>query len=430
MSLIPSAFRRLVALLRRSPRRTVVGLALLLLAGSALGFGLHARNQWRGAQEDASTGQLDRARSRIAFCLWLWPQNAEVHLLAARIARLQGEFKTAEDHLNQCKKLQRGATEALQIEFLFLRVQTGDVDEVASPLLKLVDEKHPQSLLILETLCRAYMHNLRCGPALNGLARWMELAPEAATPYHWRGWVMERLNNVSAARADYERALELDPDLFAARLRVAEMFLEDSNPPAALPHLQRLQQQAPNRASVQARLGQCRLMQGFPEEARPLMEAAVKEMPDDPSLLVHLAKLEIQEGHPAEAEPWLKRVLAKDPYDAEAEYTLFECMRLQGRQDEAAKVLADYEKHKLLLKRAHELLKEETINPTPGPKAPSEVGRTFLSIGQERLGIFWLHQALERDANHKPTHEALAEHYEKKGDADKAASHRRRAAAP
>jgi tetratricopeptide (TPR) repeat protein len=410
---------------RRRPRTTGVVLALLVLAGAGVGLPWYAFHEWHAAQAAVKGGRPAEARRHLDICLFFWPRSLPVHLLAARAARSTGDFAAAEAHLNRCLKLQNGATEDVQLEFLLMRVQTGEVDDVAPELMRYVDNKHPETPLILETLSGAYMHDLRYGPALAYLNRWVQEAPDSATALYWRGWVWERLNDYEGGKRDYLHALEVDPDIVPARLRLAEMYLERSNPAEALPHLERLRQQHPERADVMARLGQCRFLQGELKEARPLLEDAVKEMPKDSALLIHLAKLELQEERPAEAEKWLRQLLKADRSDLEAQYTLVSSLQLQGRQEDAAAALAQYQQDKDLLQRADRLLKDEAERPSRGPDVPYEIGSSFLRIGQERLGTYWLNQALQRDPGHKPSHQALAEYYESKGEPDKAAPHRR-----
>src|SRR5207248_6012552 len=116
--------------------------------------------------------------------------------------------------------LQDGAaSDDVKLEFLLMRVQGGEVDEVAPQLRECVDHGHPEAPLILETLSRAYMHNLRYGDALGALNRWVKEAPESAEPLHWRGWVKERVNDSKGAMRDYQEALECDPALVPVRLR-------------------------------------------------------------------------------------------------------------------------------------------------------------------------------------------------------------------
>ncbi len=417
--------RRLGKGVRRHPRTVVLVLVLVTLAG-AYGYVLR---QWHLAQAAVKDHPAE-ARDRLGLCLLLWPRSTQVHLLAARAARLTGDLEGAEAHLHRCLKLEHGATQDVQLEFLLLRVQRGQVDEVRPALLDYVMVKHPQTSLILETLARAYMQNARYQAAFGVLDRWIREVPEAAEPHHWRGWILERMLDFEGARKDYERAIELDPDLADVRLRLAELWLAKANPPGALPHLERLRRDFPDRPDVLARLGQCRLLQGQTEEARRLLEAAAPRLPHDIPLLINLAKLELQEGRPAQAEQWLRRALEEDPTDTEARYNLATTLRTQGRREEAAAALEQHEKDKARLIRATHLLRDEVDRPTTNPDALCEVGTLFLDSKQERLGLYWLHQALEYDPNHRPTHQALAAYYERKGDRDKAAAHRRRLEPP
>lgn len=402
-------------------------LVLLLLTGAAIGVREYALRQWQAAQAALKDDRLAEAKDRLDFCLRVWPRSPEVHLLAARVARLSADSAAAEAYLNRCLELQGGATEAVQLEFLLVRLQGADADETMPALIDLVEKNHPQTPAILETLARYYMHRLRYKEAYACLSRWIEGYPDSAKPYHWRGWVLERLNNHKRAMQDYLQALELKPGLTRVRLRVAEMLLEEKRPLDALPHLEQLISQLPDSPEVQARLGQCRFLQGQMEEARRLLEAAAPHLPKDPALLLHLAKLELQEGRVTEAEHWARRVLQLDSTDMEAHYTLASVLQFQGRSVEAAVELKEYERSKALVERLNTLLKEEAEHPTQRPDAPAEIGTILLGVGQgqEQLAVYWLELALERDPRHQPAHKALAEYYEKKGDTAQAASHRR-----
>ncbi len=411
---------------RSRPKTTVLVLTLLAAAGIGAGLYAYALHQWNMAQSALKDDRLAEARSQLAFCLTVWPRSAPVHLLAARAARLSGDFAGADAHLKECKNLLEGTTEDIQLEYLLMRVQKGEVEEVAPLLLLYIEKKHPESALILETLAGAYLHNLRYGPALAYLHRWIQAAPDTARAYQMRGWVLERVNDNAGAVGDYKRALELNPDLVVVRLRLVEVFLEKSNPLDALPHLERLMEQFPDRADVLARMGQCRYLQGQPAEARRLLEAAAEELPNDAPLLITLAKLDLQEDRPIEAERWLRRALKADPTDAEAQYKLVESLRKQGRHEEAAAALGQFERESALLRRANKLLLEEGENPNVDPEGLYEVGVVYLRGGQERLGVYWLRKVLDRNPNHQATLTALAEHYEKKGDKEQAANYRRR----
>jgi tetratricopeptide (TPR) repeat protein len=399
--------------------------ALVVLVGVGAGLYGYALHCWYGARSAIENGNFAEARAGLDFCLAVWPRSPEVHRLAARAARLGGDILGAEEHLKRCLQLDRGADEATQLEYLLLRVQTGEEEEVAPDLFRLVDSKHPQSPLILETIARAYMQRLRYGPAYSCLERWIKEVPGTAKAYHWRGWVLERLDNPKEAMKDYQEALKLDPDLTAVRMRVAEMLLEDNQPGPALVHLERLRKKQPDDPEVMARLGQCKLLQGETEEARAILEAVVQKLPNDVPVLLHLGKLEL-EGNPVRAEAWLRRAQKVDPMDTEVQFNLASAFSLQGRKEEATAVMERCEKQKAVLKRANLLLKDEAKASSKDPGPPTEVGSLLVEMGNERQGLYWLEQALQRDPNYQPAHRALAAYYEKKGDSQRAASHRGR----
>ena len=415
--------------IRRRPRLTVLSV-VVLVAGAGFGLWRYALGEWRAAQTALKNERPQEAQEHLAFCLRVWPRSLDVHLLAARAARLTGDLNAAEAHLNRCIELQGGATEGVQLEFLLLRVQAGEVDELAPVLFDLVQKGHPESPIILETVARAYILRLRYKPAYACLSLWIEKSPDDAKPYQWRGWALERLNNEKGARADYHRALELNPDLIPVRLRIAEMLLEDKQAPEALPHLERLLQQAPDNPFVQARMGMCRFLQGRNDEARRLMEAAVVHLPYEPALLVSLANLDLQENKPADAERRLRAVLKVDPSDTEALFVLASALQLQGRSAEAAVVLDSYEKKRVVVDRINGLLKDKADSPTATAGDYAEIGQLFLQIGREKFGTYWLERALERDSTNQAAHRALAAHYERKGDAGAAATHRRQIRVP
>ncbi len=382
---------------RDHPRTTVAVLLLLLLASAGGGY-TYAVHLTDSAQIALREGRLDEAKNDLALCLLVRPLNSRVHLLAARAARLGGDLPGAEAQLQRCLKLEHGATQDIQLEFLLMRVQRGEVDQVEPQLMAYVNSKHTDTPLILETLARAYMHNLRFRPALETLDRWIAEAPRGpgvAKAYFYRGWVVEKLLDHEGALHDYQQAVELAPDLVDVRLRLADMYMDKTMPLDALPHLELLMREHPDRADVQAALGRCLFMVGQSEKARPLLEAAVKRLPNDTPLLIHLGKLELQEYRPAEAETWLRLALKVDPSDLEAQNNLIESLRVQGRQKEAATALDKFTRDRTLHKQADDLLKSEVAHPTSGPAVPYQIGTIFLHLGQDRLGVDWLIRALE-----------------------------------
>lgn len=414
---------RLLKAIRRRPR-LMAGLLGLLLVSAAAGFYRYALYQWRAAQSALEQGQVAEARNHLQLCLLLWPRSVPVQLAAARAERLGGAFKEAETRLHRCLKLRSGDTADIELEFLLLRVQGGDVDAVEPILWQCVLDHHPQAPLILETLVHAYLLNVRYGPALVCIERWKQEAPEKAKPHDWRGWILERLGDRTNALKNYRAAIDLDSDFVPARFHLVELYLQLSSPEDALPHLLHLQQQIPDRPEVLARLGHCRFLQGRIEEARSLLESAVEKLPNDIPTLIQLGHLDLQSGRPQRAEQWLRRALAIDPTDTQTLYQLANSLEAQNRSEEVDAVRVQSDRIQARLLRANKLLREATQHPVSDPNALSELGRIFLENRQERLGVYWLNQALEQDSSHQPALRALADYYEKNGQQEKAGEYR------
>lgn len=409
---------------RRYPLRAVA--AGVLVVGLAVGVLWRlAVGQWAAAQLALAQDRPDVAGRHLDWCLRVWPWSQETHLAAARAARRAGDARAAEEHLNRCLRLNGGATEAVQLEFLLIRVQSGEVDDLAPALFELVRADHPDTPVILETIATAYIRRLRYRPASTCLTLWMDRQPDRVKPYHLRGWVLERMNNSKAAMADYQKVLDLDPDHYAARLRVAEMLLEDKQAPEATPHLERLYQRHPADPIVLGRLGMCRQLEGRSAEARALMEAAAPHLAQDAALLVALANLDLQEDKPKAAEKRLRAVLKADPSDTEALFVLSSVLQAQERGDEAAAALREYEDKRKAVDRINDMLKDVADSPTATAADYVEIGELFLSIGKTKFGVYWLEHALDVDAYNQAAHRALARHYEAAGEVEPAAAHRR-----
>ena len=192
-------------LLRTLTSKWTIGILILVIV-----IGIVGSRQWslyycRQAEAEIVRDRIPEAQRVLGYAVTLWPWNADAHFLTARAARITNDAATAEYHLDRCLKLNGGATERVQLEFLLLRVQSGEIDELSPTLFGLVEREggHPDTLAILKTLGRAYMQRLRFRPAYACMSKWIEIAPNDPTPYQYRGWSAERLSNTKGAMVDY-----------------------------------------------------------------------------------------------------------------------------------------------------------------------------------------------------------------------------------
>lgn len=414
---------RLLRRVRRHPS-LLVGFSALLVLVAVGGRFADRHSRWLNLQGALKAEHWDEATAAADFFEARWPRDPVVVRLAARVARCRGDLPGAESRLNRCLELEGGATADTQLEFLLLRAQTGEVDEVSPALQKLVLENHPDGELILETVARAFMQKVRYAPAQEVLAMWVERYPNSAKPEFWQGWVAEGVNRFAFAKVCYLRAIELDPAFALARKRLAEMFLADLQPSEARKHLTELLRRDPVNPEYAARLGLALFQEGKFDEARERMRAVLSRVPTDATPALTLGRIELQSGNAAAAEPYFRQALKIDTYNSEARFSLATCLADLGHQEEADREFGFRRELDDKVVTANKLLEAEGLKPSNNPAKFCEIGSALLDIGQTTTGLDWLTRALALDPRLAAAHARLAAHYESRGDTALAARHR------
>jgi tetratricopeptide (TPR) repeat protein len=384
----------------------------------------------RAARRAVADEDFDGARAHVDRALRVHGGRAGTHLLAARIERYRGDFASAERHLVRCKEA-GGVTEALQLEWMLLRCERGDVDALAPAMLEAVARDDPASADILEALARVYLTQTRYYDGLDVLNKWLARVPDSPRALDWRGWVHNQLDHRGEAIDDYQRALELRPGRASVRLRLAQILIESSRHSEALPHLERLWAEGEKAPDAAVALAACRLVQGRLEDARQLLEAVLAAHPDHFGALRQLGNLEREAGRYAESERLLRRALDRRPLDPVARYSLFLTLQAQPeRRAEAEQERQRWERDRQVTLRATELIRAGLRTRPNDPDLAAEAGELLLRLGEDHRGLFWLNRALSVDPAHAAAHRALAAYYERTNDPARAERHRRFVPAP
>jgi tetratricopeptide (TPR) repeat protein len=414
---------------RLSSRRLAVQAAALALLGLSVwsaGRYLWAWYHFRTAEEALAARKFSQALAHLASCLKIWPNSAEAHLLAARAARRAGRREDAEQYRTALRRL-GGSSDALTLEYALLRAEEGDVAGTESYLRGLLERGHPETVPILEALTQGYVQTYRLFEALDGAGQLLKLEPDHVQGLLWHGWALEQLDRHREALEDYRRAVALDPTEEYARLSLGEVLLFMSQPDLALEQFVYLQARLPDNPAVLLGLAQCRRSLGQVGEARQLLDGLVAAYPKEPGVLLERGRLALDEDQPALAERWLRQAVALSPADRQANYTLYLCLQRLGRAGEARTYLARFEEAEAASKRLSELSRELKHKPRAAAER-FEIGRLYLRLGRDEEGERWLQSALRDDPAHVETHLALAELYERKGNAALAQRHRQLAA--
>jgi predicted Zn-dependent protease len=413
-------WRKLILLLSRQRRLVFllgILLALLVIGVYVWGPTLRAAYHLRSARGALERREYDRVETELTRHLSLRPDSVEGHFLLARLARRSGHLSQAREHLRACRDL-RGAKEPLDLEWSLLRVQEGDLTgEVESFLRRRLDDD-PDRFLILEALSQGYTKTYRLREARECLDQMLDLESDNVYALVRRGWILERLNQLDAARSDYRRAVALQPGHALARRRLAENLLGYGKHAAeAAEHFEALRQLQPEDVTAQVSLAQCWLELGKVGEARALLDELLASHPQEATALVERGKLALSEGRAEKGETWLRQALALQPSSATACYALFLCLSQQGKTAEAEQCescLRSLEKDR---KRLAVLMRQVSEKPDH-VALRCEIARLFFRFGEDQEGERWLFMALQSNPHYQPAQEALAQYHQRKGNAN------------
>jgi predicted Zn-dependent protease len=345
-----------------------------------------------------------------------------VHLKAARAARKAGAFDESERLLRQCRDL-GGDADAIHLEQLLVEVQRGGLADAGPQLVALVLQNHPDSVAVLEVLSLAYIQTYQLASAQECLKRWLEREPDRPEAWLLQAYVFQRLQNRNEALASYRRALELDPENDDARLQMAGHLALANHPEEALAQFEHLRRKQGDSPAVLKGMACCRRVMNQPEEARRLLETVLTEEPRDWRALAERGRLALAYESAPEAEKWFREAVAIAPYESDLNYNLYQCLVRLGKDGEAKEVLARLKRIDDDLARLANLGRAVARTPHD-PALRCEMGLILMRNGLEIEGVRWLQSALAEDSQHAPTHQALAEHYERAGNSELAAQHR------
>lgn len=414
---------------RRHPRLAVLALALLAVGAAAGGAWL-----WSGQELHAARAAVERydfadAQRHLDRCLLVRFRSAEVRLLAAQTARRRDAYREAERHLVASEEL-GGKTKATSLERLLLTAQRGDLDGLEEVLQARTSPESPEAALVLEALAKGYQNRCWQSEMLHCLNLLLERQPHQPVALLLRARVYDdqaragRPERAHDALHDYEQVMEVAPSL-AARLGLAGALFRVGRPWDALQHYERLYEERADHPDVLLGLARCRYRLHESAEAQRLLDALLERQPTHAAALLERGRLEFHAGRLDGAERWLGRAAAAArPCDGEALRTLAQCLAAQHKDDDARTCRDQLRKNELRMLQVDRLLLQANRDPRD-VALRFQLAVDLLQLGRDRDGVGALYVILEQDPQHGPAHAALAEYFERAGQPDRAARHRR-----
>jgi tetratricopeptide (TPR) repeat protein len=421
------AWHGLQARVRQRPYRAAgIIVACLVLAG--LGYFVAYPQvwgwyHWRQAQQAIAADDLHTARTHLQVCAAVWPKNAETHFQLARVCRRQDDLAAAANYLRTADQL-KWPVEAIDLEGRMLRAQGGAIAAVEGPLLEQVAAGHHEEVLILEALVRGYLAADFLRDASHWAETWIERYPADWRPWHYRGRILQLRNLADNAIVDYHQALQRKPDSALTRLWLAGALADSGRYAEALQEFRSYLQGDPDNPVALMGVARClHSLSDYPA-AEAALTALLDRYPKHAAGHVLRGQLELSRDRPAEALLWLKQADDLAPNEQDTTFSLAAAYRRLGQHDDADR----YERKAKDLKRQLdrlELLGREISARTDTVALRHEAAKILFNLARYDEGARFLEAVLQEDPAHRPTHQALAEYYQKRGDAQRAELHRR-----
>jgi tetratricopeptide (TPR) repeat protein len=407
---------------RRRPLIAAGAIALVLALGGPQAWAWH---HLRGGKRALAQYHPEDARTHLAGALAVWPDRADVRLLASRAAREAGDLAEADRQLRAAQRAAGGATAEIAFEWALLQAAAGNTWEVDEYLQTRAAEDPGRAPIVWEALIEGYLRLFRTLDAMACVDHWLELDPDNVRALELRGITYVAGKGVQRGATDFRRVVELDPSRHETRWRLALCLVDLGAYDEALPVLERVARERPDDPDVLVRLARCENMLGRGPDARRHLDDVLARHPDHPAALRTRGQFALADGNPGEAEGWLRRAAAAAPNDYQAQYFLFQALQQQDKTAEARAQLRVTEEVKDRTERLSELRSRKLTERPLDPALHYEMGMLLIRTGSPTVGEAWLLSAVALDPDYTPALAALADLYEKAGNPAKAAEHRR-----
>lgn len=198
--------------------------------------------------------------------------------------------------------------------------QTKKTQKLANPLNDLLDEAQ-----------RAIDKN-DFAAAIVPLQKFLAEKPDVAFAHSQLGYALTALRRADEARAEYQRAVALDPKMSEAWLNLG-LLLVDSDPPAAVSALKNAVEQLPTQSRPRFLLGVAQERTGDLKGAIESLEGAAHLDPKDVAALVRLGIVYLRQKQYPEAKSKFRAVLAIEPKQPAALQGLAQSMDAQDEPE-------------------------------------------------------------------------------------------------
>jgi tetratricopeptide (TPR) repeat protein len=400
-------------------------LAVLVIGASIYAYPkIRFERRFDSARKELNARHLLSAQDKIDSGLRRWPDDLQFHFLAARCARLRGNYAEAEKQLKLCQDDEELKGEVF-LERALIGAARGD-SGMEPELRKLVAEQNPEWGWILEAIATGHEKQYRLVEAVNCAEQWLHDQPDFPPALRLKAECVNLRAGPEEALPLYQRAVEVDPDYEEARYPLAQLLLESrmKNIRAALPQFEILYRRRPNYLDYQVGYAVALVESGRADDARPVVDAILAQQPKHALGLLLRGRVALLLDQPEEALPWLQQALEQDQARAQTYFDLAQCLRRLGRENEATEMARRGTEAEKDMRRLVEITSRLVPESPHHADLYFEAGQIQLRYRHQDEALNWFSRALQEDPKHLPTHRVLADYFEKAGNLPLANFHR------
>ena len=282
------------------------------------------------ARIEAGRGQFDKATQLVALALQRDDKLHDAwHLKGEILALVNKDEKAATDAFQKALAIEPAYIPShLALAAQRLRARDLNGAQAQADQLRKVLPKHPQTVLLDTRMAFAKEDFKKARELTQALLR---LAPNSSEILYLAGAIEQQLGAVVLAESHFAKALQINPDLQAARRHLAQVYLQVGQPARALDILQPLMAAGTPDATLYALAGMAYLSVGNPVSAEQAFRQALSIKPDLNRVKTALALSHLNRGDAQTAFNELQTIAAESGQDTFASQAIISA-RLSRRE--------------------------------------------------------------------------------------------------
>jgi predicted Zn-dependent protease len=362
-----------------------------------------------------------RARKADLALVWLksipaGQSDAHREFLMARAYRRLGQLDLVREHLQRAFDL-RFPFERLQREEWMAMAQSGQMRDAEPHLRELLQNPGEDGQEICESYVSGYFRNRQVWKAMPIVDAWQADFPDDPLPYSIRGGRFRELEKWPEAIAEYKKALELTPEDTHIRLQLAICLKAAVKFDDAEVEFRQCLKETPQDKSLLAEWGDLLLSIGKTSEATAVFEQLLAADPKNPDARSALGGILLKNGKAIDAVAMLKPLYSERPYDMKVQYAYASALQAAGNSEMASVIFNQVATAETQLRRKRKLMEE--LDPSASQVDQRfEIAMIAMNHESPDEGIRWLMSVIDLDPGYAPAYAALADYYQKTGNAE------------